>query len=126
MPKKTQTQMTAMDRLLRDIQFLDREDWIHREIETLIPPEWHTLEQDVEVTPKKAKVTLYLDAPVLKYFRAMGNGYQERINRLLSTWMNMKVAGELRLQEMIDKRLGIDEYLEREKGGKREIPQNKT
>ena len=117
MPKKTKTQMTALDRLQRDIQYLDREAWVSREIDALIPDSWHTLEQDVEVAAKKQKVTLYLDAPVVRFYRAMGNGYQERINRLLSTWMNMKMADELRIMEVIEGRLGLDEYLDREVGG---------
>ena len=78
------------------------------------PPSWHGQLQDVEVAAKKQKVTLYLDAPVVRFFRGMGNGYQERINRLLSTWMNMKIADELKIIEIIEGRLGIDEYLERE------------
>ena len=112
--RKTKTQASAADRLLADLQFLNREGWIPREIADGIPPEWHTLEQDVEVAAKKQKVTLYLDAPVVRFYRAMGSGYQERINRLLSTWMNMKIADELRLIEMIEGRIGVEEYLGRE------------
>ncbi|MEL7255027.1 MAG: BrnA antitoxin family protein [Pseudomonadota bacterium] len=116
--RKTRAQMTALDRIQRDIIYLDREAWVSRKLDDLIPPEWHTLERDVDVDPKKQKVTLYLDAPVVRYFRGMGNGYQERINRLLSTWMNMKVADELKIMEVIEGRLKMDEYLEREVGEK--------
>ena len=124
MPRKTRAQMTALDRLQRDIQYLDRESWISREIGHHIPDAWHTLEHDVDVEPKKQKVTLYLDAPVVRYFRGMGNGYQERINRLLSTWMNMKVADELKIMEVIEGRLKMDEYLEREVGGDDDSDEN--
>ena len=81
------------------------------------PPSWHRPEQDLELAAKKQKVTLYLDAPVVRFYRAMGSGYHERINRLLSTWMNMKIADELRLIEMIEGRIGVEEYLGRENGG---------
>lgn len=111
---KTKTQKTALDRLQRDLQFLTRETWLPRDLSTHIPPEWHTLEEDVQVTEKKVKVTLYLDAPVLRFYRAMGVGYHERINRLLSTWMNMKLAGELDLERALNERNGIDAYIERE------------
>jgi uncharacterized protein (DUF4415 family) len=116
MPRKTKTQQTAMDRLQRDLQYLTQETWIPREIGIEIPPEWHTLEHDVAVAEKKTKVTLYLDAPVARFYRAMGHGYHERINRLLSTWMNMKIADELRLIEMIEGRIGVEAYLGREVG----------
>ena len=46
----------------------------------------------------------------------MGAGYQGRLGRLLSTWMNMKIADELRLIEMIEGRIGVEEYLGRESG----------
>lgn len=108
-PRKTKAQASAADRLQRDLQFLTQETWIPREIGAEIPPEWHTLERDVEVAEKKVKVTLYLDAPVLRFYRAFGTGYHERINRLLSTWMNMKLAEELRVIEMIEGRIGVGE-----------------
>ena len=67
-----------------------------------------------QMAAKEQKVALYLDAPVVRFYRAMGTGYHERINRLLSTWMNMKIADELRLIEVIEGRIGVDEYLGRE------------
>ncbi len=109
-PRKTKTQRTAHERLRRDLQFLGGEDWITLSIREEIPEAWHTLEQDVEVAEKKTKVTLYLDASVARFYRAMGHGYQERINRLLSTWMNMKIAEDLELERMLEMRMGAAEY----------------
>ena len=109
MPRKTRAQMTALDRLQRDIIFLDRETWSSKEIVHHIPPEWHTLEHDVDVEPKKQKVTLYLDAPVVRYFRGMGNGYQERLNRLLSC-LNMKLVDELKMDEYLEREVGEDDW----------------
>ena len=37
-------------------------------------------------------MTLYLDASVAKFFRAMGQGYQARINRLLALYAQAKIA----------------------------------
>ncbi|MEO0371713.1 MAG: hypothetical protein AAF231_09685 [Pseudomonadota bacterium] len=45
--------MTALDRIQRDIIYLDQETWVSRKLDDLIPPEWHTLERDVDVDPKK-------------------------------------------------------------------------
>ena len=52
---------------------------------------------------------------MVRFYRAMGSGYQERINRLISTWMHMKIADELGLIEMIEGRLGLEEYLGKER-----------
>lgn len=60
-----------------------------------VPEAWHTLEIDVETTGPKEKVTLYLDRAVARMFRAMGKGYQGRINRILETWMQMKMAEKM-------------------------------
>lgn len=57
-----------------------------------IPEAWHTLEMDVEAEGPKEKVTLYLDRAVARMFRHMGKGYQARINRILETWLQMKIA----------------------------------
>ncbi len=64
-----------------------------------IPEAWHTLEMDLDVRPKKEKVTLYLDPAVIAMFRKMGQGYQARINRILETWMQMKMAEKAALKK---------------------------
>ena len=71
-----------------------------------VPDAWHVIEMDIDVTAPKEKITLYLDRAVVRCFRAMGAGYQARINRILETWMQMKMA-ELRELE-----LGFLEVLE--------------
>ena len=61
-----------------------------------LPAEWKLILHDADVTEKKEKVTLYLDRAVARMFRAMGKGYQGRINRILETWMQMKMASFLK------------------------------
>ena len=69
-----------------------------------VPEAWHTLEFDIDVTEKKEKVTLYLNKSIIKMFHAMGNGYQARINRVLETWLQMKIAGFVgREREMLQR-----------------------
>jgi len=41
----------------------------------------------VEWPPRKASITMRLDADVLRWFKAQGRGYQTRINRLLRMYM---------------------------------------
>jgi uncharacterized protein (DUF4415 family) len=43
----------------------------------------------------RAKLTLKLDAEVVKWFRAMGHGYQARMNYVLRCWMLSVVTREV-------------------------------
>ena len=62
------------------------------EAEWSIPEAWATLEDDIDVTEKKLKISLRLDESVVKFYRAMGQGYQARMNRVLQTYAQMKIA----------------------------------
>jgi uncharacterized protein (DUF4415 family) len=48
---------------------------------------WHSIEKDIPVRPRKTKVTAAFDTEVVKWFRAMGLGYQARMNQVLRTYM---------------------------------------
>ncbi len=48
--------------------------------------------QGLPATPRKAAVSLRLDADVLDWFRARGAGYQTRINAVLRAYM--EAAGQ--------------------------------
>ncbi|MEQ9260619.1 MAG: BrnA antitoxin family protein [Roseovarius sp.] len=104
-PRPTQTQLTARERLMQDMIYLQQQSWIPATVAEEIPEAWHTLEVDVPVTEKKEKVTLYLDASVAKFYRAMGQGWHARVNRLLGTYAHMKLAGEVQVVEMLRKRV---------------------
>ena len=106
MPRPTQTQRTAREKLMHDLIFLTQDSWVPSTVAEEIPEAWHTLEHDLPVSEKKQKVTLYLDASVLGFYRAMGRGYQARINRLLATYAHMKVAQEVQVEEMLRRRVG--------------------
>ncbi|MEM8801729.1 MAG: BrnA antitoxin family protein [Pseudomonadota bacterium] len=90
----TKTQRLAGERLMN---LMLRSDWDDDDkfidvVRRNIPDAWHTLEMDVDVAEPKEKVTLYLDRSVAKAFRAMGHGYQARINRLLQTYLQLQIA----------------------------------
>jgi uncharacterized protein (DUF4415 family) len=53
-----------------------------------VPDAWHTLAHDPDVRAPK----VYPDRSVARAFRAMGHGYQARINRLLATYVMMQAA----------------------------------
>ncbi len=71
---------------------MDGDDLSFETLKDRVPDEWWTLEMDHICTAPKDKVTLYLDRPVARMFRAMGQGYQARINRILELWLQMQIA----------------------------------
>ena len=72
------------------------------ELKKTVPDAWSTLEMDFETDAPKEKMTLYLDRAVAKMFRGMGQGYQARINRVLETWLQWKIAEMWRLEKDMD------------------------
>ena len=105
MARMTKTERIAREGLMKNMIHLHRDGWISSTIAEEIPDAWHTLEADLDVAEKKEKVSLYLDRSVVKFYRAMGVGYQARINRLLATWAQMKIAQEVKLDDYLEKRI---------------------
>lgn len=105
MARMTKAERIAREGLMKNLIHLNRDGWISSMIGDEIPEAWHTLEADLDVEEKKEKVTLYLDRSVARFYRAMGTGYQARINRLLATWVQMKIAHEIKLDDFLDKRV---------------------
>lgn len=103
---------TDREQLLRDMMRLNEDRMIHSLAEDLIPPDWHTLTWDLETCPKKEKITLYLDQPVARFFRAMGTGYQMRINRLLGSYMRLQIHQYFELEKQLEDRTGIEGEVE--------------
>ena len=54
---------------------------------TTIPAAWSSIEKDVPTRPRKVRVTAAYDADVAGFFRAMGQGYQARMNAVLRAYM---------------------------------------
>ncbi|SFE33428.1 BrnA antitoxin family protein [Roseivivax sediminis] len=58
-----------------------------------VPREWHTISRDRDHRDgKSVKVTIRLDADVVKFFKGIGPGYQPRINKVLRAFMHLKLA----------------------------------
>ncbi|PIV77877.1 MAG: hypothetical protein COW54_12340 [Rhodobacteraceae bacterium CG17_big_fil_post_rev_8_21_14_2_50_63_15] len=117
MTRRTKTERLARDRLMADLIHLTRDGWITATLAEEVPAAWHTLEVDLDVEEPREKVTLYLDRSVARFYRGMGQGYQARINRLLRTWAQMKIAGEVRLDEYLAKRVAGEGGLESDHRG---------
>lgn len=97
----TKSQRIARQTLGRKLLMLNSDAWLPASLREDIPEAWHTLEQDLDVEEPKQKVTLYLDRSVAQFYRGMGKGYHARINRLLATWAQMKIAEELRVDRYL-------------------------
>ena len=90
---------------LRDLMRLSQDKMIARMLSEEIPEEWHMIMHDIPAYEKKEKLTLYLDKSVAKFFKAMGNGYQARINRILATWARMVILEDMELENALRRRL---------------------
>ena len=98
-PGRTRTARLAYERMLSHVLEQDWEGLApYLDLAEHIPEAWDTLERDVDVWEPRVKVTLMLDASVAKFYRAQGQGYQARINRVLATYAQMKIA-EVRMAE---------------------------
>lgn len=98
----TKTQRIARDRLVTNAMHLAADSVIDRFLESQVPDAWHTLEHDIDLPEKKVEITLQLDASVAKLFQAMGDGYQDRINRILATWVQMKILNLVETERKAD------------------------
>lgn len=60
----------------------------------IVPEDWHEIWRDRDHrSERRVKATLMLDADVVRFFKAMGQGYQPRINRVLRAFMHDRLAG---------------------------------
>ena len=100
MPPMSKTERISRQRMIRYL-YEDQmgENDIELALRDKVPDAWHTLEHDLDVEEPKVKVTLRLDASVARFYRAMGQGYQARISRILGLWAHMKICDVLRLEE---------------------------
>ena len=110
---RQRAQMTYMMDVMR------RLEWdLHNTIELTgrIPEAWHEI---ATATPRaaKVKVTIALEADVLKFFKSMGEGYGPRINDVLRSYMHARLAGVIRGAET------LAHYREREEAHAGEKPQ---
>ncbi|RLJ51681.1 BrnA antitoxin of type II toxin-antitoxin system [Litoreibacter meonggei] len=96
---RPKSQRIAKEKLGRLLQLGDLEDNVTELVRDLIPQAWHRLEHDIDVEEPKVKITLRVDRSVAKFYRAWGNGYQARINRILATYAQARIADYLTIEK---------------------------
>ena len=103
--RMTKTERIARERMIYHMWQLSKDDdLVDIELRDHVPEAWHSLALDIDCDEPKEKITLYLDRSVVRAFKAMGKGYHARINRLLQTWLQLKMAGKLEIVAAIEKR----------------------
>lgn len=106
----TKTQRLYFERMRIYAAQMNEEDVTDYDVEVDVPDAWQTLEQDTDVDEKKVKITLRVDESVAKFYRAMGTGYQARINRILATFAQMRMAQA----KQLNAKLEVDRQMIRE------------
>lgn len=84
----------AEHRAMADLERLQEEledKWIDRSL----PEDWSGLMLDDWVEPDKTRVTLRLDADMVRWFRKMGPGYGRLINKVLRVYWSALLAGHI-------------------------------
>ncbi len=100
--RMTKSQRLARDKLSHYLWLASQEEEISTAMRAEVPLAWYRLATDLDVLEPKTKVTLRLDESVAKFFRAMGPGYQARINRILGTWAQLKIGEALEWEQKIN------------------------
>ena len=94
-PKRTKAEERSYAAL--ELELLEQRQWLNlaQLKQDLIPEDWHHIEEDVPVRPRKTRVTAAMDADLVRWFRAMGHGYQARMNSVLRAYMLAVLSKEI-------------------------------
>ncbi|MEM8788597.1 MAG: BrnA antitoxin family protein [Pseudomonadota bacterium] len=63
--------------------------------EEFLPRDWQKMDSLAPTVPEKTKVTLRIDAATVRFFKAMGTGWHDRMNRVLQTYMQARLSKEI-------------------------------
>lgn len=99
MGKMKGTAMAARGKIQREhfryfTDLMRQIEWdLHKEIldARRIPPAWHEIAK-ARGPSEKVRVTLRVEADVVRFFRKFGKGYQQRMNDVLAAWMHGRLA----------------------------------
>lgn len=79
-----QSLRTMKEELMHEYMFFQQ----HRRFDRLVPEGWQDVDATSPVEPRKTKITIRLDADMVKWFRHIGHGYQRRMNAVLRAYMH--------------------------------------
>lgn len=81
-----------------------------------VPAEWHKIARG-RVEREKVRLTLRVEADVVKFFRAFGKGYQQRMNDVLAAWMHGRLAAVIDGPDAEDIAVSANRYTGRRRIG---------
>lgn len=90
------TMMIELDRTRQDFEEMKLRH-------ALIPAGWSRVEAEAPVRRRKTQLTVKFDDDLVRWFRAMGLGYQGRMNRVLRIFMLATISKEIRLRKDLDR-----------------------
>ena len=85
----------ALQQMIHDLEQLQNgmtRDWLKEGL----PSDWSGLDYWNRVEKPKTRVTIRLDADMVKWFRALGPGYQSRINLVLRIYYLGLIGGHIK------------------------------
>ena len=89
--RERQAELRLADEL-KQMQIDLTSNWIDRSL----PKDWNGIALRVRVSPPKEKVTLRLDADMVRWFRKLGPGYGRRINAVLRIYWDALICGRIK------------------------------
>jgi uncharacterized protein (DUF4415 family) len=100
--KRSKTEERSFARMLDDLEEQEIAFERFKRTRSLVPPGWHSVERRAEIKPKKTKLTVTLDADMVAWFRALGRGYQPRMNAVLRAYMHAVISKEIEQKGDLD------------------------
>jgi uncharacterized protein (DUF4415 family) len=93
--KRTRREERTHVELMAELEELEAW-WRDRQVkDRIIPADWHRLEDAAPCKPHKGRLTLRIDADVVRWYRGLGRGYQTRMNAVLRTYMLAVICKEI-------------------------------
>lgn len=78
-----------------------------------IPNEWSEIWQGEDRDTKTTRLTIRLDADVVRFFKSLGPGYQPRMNRVLRSFMQARLSKMIEGPECAWEVLSFSDPIER-------------
>ena len=93
--KRTPVERRELNRMITDLEEMEIDMKCNAMTRSLIPPGWQSAELTAPCKPARQKITVTLDAEVVKWYRALGRGYQWRMNVILRAYMAGVISKEI-------------------------------
>lgn len=90
--KRTPIQRRELALMVRELD--EFESWmkLFERTNALVPPGWNVAHLDARCTPEKTRLTIRLDADVVKWYRHLGRGWHNRMNQILRSYMRARIS----------------------------------